>query len=70
MFASQKVLEIRFDGLNEDRTSVKSIPNDDNRHSVNQEEFMKAFMNLISALNNYGKHITGRYLVGKMLGMM
>lgn len=69
LFASQKVLELRFEGLNEERTRVKSIPNEDSRCSINGDEFMKAFTNLMCALNNYGKQITGRYIIGKMLGM-
>ena len=67
IFTSQKILELRFEGLNEEKTRIRSIPNEDCRCSINKEEFIRAFTNLICALNNYGKQVTGRYLIGKML---
>ena len=70
VFGKEKILELRFNGLNEERTSIKSIPNVNYRHIVSTDEFMKAFRNLVDALKNYDVQIQGRYMIGKILGLV
>lgn len=70
IFGDTKILEIRFDGLNEENTrmSVKLIPN--NRHDIDPLKFFDAFLNLTSAINRYAKNVHAKMIIGKMLGMM
>ena len=70
IFGKDKLLELRFSGLNGEKTCVKSIPNVNYRHEVNTEDFVVVFKNLIDALKNYDMQITGRYIIGKMLGLI
>ncbi len=70
IFASQKVLEIRFDDLNEDKTKVSVIINSDNRHNVDEDSFMMALLKLTSALNRYADNITIKMILNKMMGMV
>ncbi len=70
IFGNFKVMEMRFDGLNEDNTKVSINVNDDNRHGINEDSFMKAILNLTDALNHYTDSIMCKMIIGKMLGMV
>ena len=69
IFGDFKVLEIRFNGLTEEKTRVKAIPNVNNRHIVNTKAFITAFLNLTIAINSYADSIAAKALVAKMLGI-
>lgn len=68
IFGNFKVMEIRFDDLNEDKTKVSININDDNRHNIDGDSFMMALLKLTSALNRYADNITIKMILNKMLG--
>ena len=70
IFGNFKVMEIRFDGLNEERTKVSIDVNEDNRHNIDDQKFANAFFNLTSAMNCYADNLKTRIVLGKMLGMI
>jgi len=70
LIGHDKILEMRFDGLNEQKTHVECIVNQNNRHIVNEKEFLSAIMNLVGAFNNYVDKIMSRYFIGKLTGLM
>lgn len=70
IFGTQKVLELRFDNLNENHTQIEVKPNYNSRHEVNEKEFINAFFNLTSAINYYTNHLKQKLVLEKILGMI
>lgn len=70
IFGKDKILELHFDGLNEQRMhiDVKIIPN--NRHKVNDISFISDLMNLKSAYEHYLKDLLEKLLLAKMMGVI
>jgi len=64
------MLELRMDGLDDDTTKMRVIPNLDNRHKTEESEFIKVYMNLINILNQYSKQVMDNYLFKKMIGII
>ncbi len=70
IFGKVKLLELRIDGLDDDATKIRVIPNLDNRHRTEECEFVKAYMNLIKALNIYSKQIMDNFILKKIMGII
>lgn len=70
MFGKQKLLELRVDGLDDNTTKIRVISNINNRNKIEESEFVKAYMNLINALNIYSKQVMDNYLFKKIIGIL
>lgn len=70
IFGNFKVMEMRFDGLNEDNTKVSVDVNEDNRHGIDDQKFASAFFNLTSAMNRYAANLEAKIVIGKILGVI
>lgn len=70
IFGKVKLLELRMDGLDNDATKIRVIPNLDNRHKMEEHEFVKGYMNLINALNEYSKQVMDNYILKKIMGII
>lgn len=69
IFNKNKVLELRFDNLNDSHTQLEVKPNYNNRHNVNEKEFINAFFNLTSAINQYTQSLKTKVIIAKILGV-
>ncbi len=67
--SNNKLLEIRFDGLNSETTTIKVNSNEKNRHSINGHDFIQAFINLTEGINKYANSLKAKIIIGKIMGM-
>ena len=70
IFGDFKVMEMRFADLNEDITKVSVNMNNDNRHEVDGEKFIKAVFNLTDAMNHYSDSLMAKVVISKMFGLI
>ena len=70
IFGKDKIHELSFDGLNEQRTQVDVKINPNNRHKVNDISFISGLMNLKSVYEHYLKDLLEKLLLAKMMGVI
>jgi len=70
IYGTNKLLELRFNDLNELKTQLSVNINPDNRHKIDPQRFTNAFFNLTSAINHYAESLKAKIVIGKRLGMI